>query len=199
MIGSIRGTVLAKRPPSLLVDVGGVGYEVEAPMSTFYHLPDVGEAVHLHTHLVVREDAQLLFGFASEPERTAFRQLIKVNGVGARLAVTILSGIEVSDLARCVEEEDLEQLVRLPGIGKKTAERLVLDLRDRLGEALGGFSVALQPNAPVKAGEDALHALLALGYREKEAAAALREAADAVAGTSTEELIRAALQRLVKL
>ena len=127
MIGSLRGTVLAKHPPSLLVDVGGVGYEVEAPMSTFYNLPGIGEPVQLHTHLVVREDAQLLFGFASDSERTAFRQLIRVNGIGARLAVTILSGIGVADLVRCIEEQNVEQLTRLPGVGKKTAERLVVE------------------------------------------------------------------------
>lgn len=195
MIGSLRGTVLAKHPPWLLVDVGGVGYEVEAPMSTFYGLPGVGESVHLHTHLVVREDAQLLYGFASEAERAAFRQLIKVSGIGARLAVTILSGIGVIDLVRCIEEQNVAQLTRLPGVGKKTAERLVLDLRDRIGEAVGQGGMVPAPS-PAHHGDDALHALLALGYREKEAMAALRDAESD--GETTEDLIRSALKRLVK-
>ena len=197
MIGSLRGTVLAKHPPSLLVDVGGVGYEVEAPMSTFYNLPGIGESVQLHTHLVVREDAQLLYGFASESERAAFRQLIRVNGIGARLAVTVLSGIGVTDLVRCIEDQNVDQLTRLPGVGKKTAERLVVDLRDRIGEAVGEGVAMPAPGGSGARDEDALHALMALGYREKEAAAALRESAPDDGG-STEDLIRSALKRLVK-
>ena len=134
MIGRLTGTLLAKQPPALLLDVAGVGYELEAPMTTFYTLPAVGETVTLHTHLVVREDAHLLFGFASEDERRLFRALIKVSGVGARLALTILSGVSADEFVRCVQDSDTATLVRLPGIGKKTAERLIVEMRDRLDD-----------------------------------------------------------------
>lgn len=199
MIGSIRGTIVRKQPPWLLVDVGGVGYEIEAPMSTFYRLPDIGDIVHLHTHLAVREDAHTLFGFSSEAERAAFRQLIKVSGVGARLAVTILSGVDVRELVRCIREDDVQQLTRLPGIGKKTAQRLVVDLKDRLNDL--GLGVAQSRDAigsvpRDNAAADALSALEALGYRPQEAKAALQKIVNQ--DQSSEALIRAALQVLVK-
>ena len=134
MIGRLRGVLAEKQPPLLLLDIQGVGYEVSAPMSTFYQLPAAGETVTLLTHLVVREDAHLLFGFATENERAMFRSLIKVNGVGAKLALTLLSGISASDFARCIRDNDTATLVRLPGVGKKTAERLVVEMRDRLSD-----------------------------------------------------------------
>ncbi|HEX7031029.1 MAG TPA: Holliday junction branch migration protein RuvA, partial [Gammaproteobacteria bacterium] len=171
MIGFLRGRIVAKQPPVLLLDVGGVGYEVEAPMSTFYELPDVGSDVTLHTHLVVREDAHLLFAFASESERWLFRQLIKVSGVGARVALTILSGASVEQFARAVQEGDAASLTRLPGIGKKTAERLVVEMKDRLAD-----SAAASTGVPVKPGarsaspvDEAFDALVALGYKPQEA------------------------------
>ena len=134
MIGRLRGILAEKKPPYLLLDVNGVGYELEAPMGTIFQLPEVGAEVTLHTHLAVRDDAHLLFAFATEAERTLFRTLIKVNGVGAKLALTILSGISADDFARCVQESDTASLVRLPGVGKKTAERLVVEMRDRLDD-----------------------------------------------------------------
>ena len=132
MIGRIRGIILEKHPPLLLLDVHGIGYEIEAPMTTFYKLPEVGAEVNIFTHLVIREDAHLLFGFASEDERRMFRTLIKVNGVGARMALTILSGIESADFAACIQRGDSDRLVKLPGVGKKTAERLIVEMRDRI-------------------------------------------------------------------
>lgn len=138
MIGQLRGTLLEKRPPVLLLDVNGVGYEVEAPMTVFYDLPDTGESLTLHTHFVVREDAQLLYGFADRYERELFRALIKVNGVGPKMALAILSGIEADRLAQCIHDQDTTSLVKVPGIGKKTAERLVIEMRDRLDKIDGG-------------------------------------------------------------
>jgi Holliday junction DNA helicase RuvA len=200
MIGRLRGTLAAKHPPHLLLDVAGVGYEVEAPMSTFYVLPGVGEPVTLHTHLVVREDAHLLFGFASETERRLFRALIKVNGVGAKLALTILSGISADDFARCVQDNDTASLVRLPGVGKKTAERLVVEMRDRLAdwEVPGWMPSASAPDA---AGEDdpmrdAVAALIALGYKPAEASRLISKVP--TEGVSSEAIIRAALKQSVK-
>jgi Holliday junction DNA helicase RuvA len=172
MIGRLRGVLAEKRPPQLLLDVAGVGYEVEAPMSTFYQLPESGQELVLLIHMVVREDAQLLFGFASESERQFFRALIKVNGVGPRLALTILSGISADEFARAVQDNDTAALVRLPGIGKKTAERLIVEMRDRLGDwqpvatlKPGAESVIARPNAV----QDAVSALIALGYKPQEA------------------------------
>jgi Holliday junction DNA helicase RuvA len=172
MIGRLRGVLAEKRPPQLLLDVAGVGYEVEAPMSTFYQLPESGQELVLLIHMVVREDAQLLFGFASESERQFFRALIKVNGVGPRLALTILSGISADEFARAVQDNDTAALVRLPGIGKKTAERLIVEMRDRLGDwqpvatlKAGAESVIARPNAV----QDAVSALIALGYKPQEA------------------------------
>ncbi|HET7176666.1 MAG TPA: Holliday junction branch migration protein RuvA [Gammaproteobacteria bacterium] len=191
MIGFLRGVILRKQPPHLLIEVHGVGYEVEAPMSTFYDLPDAGAEVMLFTHLVVREDAQVLFGFGTEAERRFFRSLIRVNGVGPKLALTILSGISVDGFARCVRENDTAALTRLPGIGKKTAERLVVEMRDRLDET--GV-----PAAGVKANprDEALSALISLGYKPQEASAMLQGIKET--GLSSEELIRRALQSALR-
>jgi len=201
MIGRIRGIILEKHPPHLLLDVHGVGYEIEAPMTTFYKLPEVGAEVSIFTHLAVREDAHLLFGFASEDERRMFRALIKVNGVGARMALTILSGIESADFAACVQRGDSERLVRLPGVGKKTAERLIVEMRDRIRdwnfvptasdrEASPGPSS--QDNTPVYEAESAL---IALGYKPQEASRFVN--AVAKEGMSSETIIREALKASV--
>jgi Holliday junction DNA helicase RuvA len=189
MIGFLRGKLLRKQPPHLLIDVQGVGYEVEAPMSTFYDLPEVGSEVVLHTHLSIREDAHVLFGFGSEAERRFFRSLIKVNGVGPKLALTILSGISVEGFVRCVQEDDTASLTRLPGIGKKTAERLVVEMRDRLDD-VGGSAMAAGVRANPR--DEALSALVSLGYKPQEAAQMLRGVKEE--GLSSEELIRRALQ-----
>jgi Holliday junction DNA helicase RuvA len=190
MIGSLRGRIASKTPPQLTVDVGGLGYELEAPMSTFFHLPAVGEEVRLLTHLVVREDAHVLYGFATEDERRLFRSLIKVSGVGPRIALALLSGISVSAFAQCVLNEDISALTRVPGVGRKTAERLIVEMRDRLAapQATPGAPLA----APARAEGEAYGALVALGYRPAEAARLLKAVGP---GThSTEELIRRALQ-----
>ena len=193
MIGFLRGTLVAKRAPSVLVDVGGVGYEVDAPMSTFFQLPEPGVEVLLFTHLVVREDAHILFGFLSEEERALFRNLIRVTGIGAKLALGILSGVSADEFQRCVLAEDTARLVRLPGIGKKTAERLLLELKGKLADALptGPGGVASAPGVQA----DALNALLALGYSDKEAAPAIKQLPE---GLSLEESIRQALKLLVR-
>jgi Holliday junction DNA helicase RuvA len=191
MIGSLRGRIFAKAPPQLSVEVGGVGYELEAPMSTFFHLPALGAEVHLLTHLVVREDAHVLYGFGTEAERRLFRSLIKVSGVGPKIALALLSGISVADFSVCVQNEDIGALTRVPGIGRKTAERLIVEMRDRLAapEATPGATAA---GAPASAEVEAYDALVALGYRPAEATRLLKAAAP---GThSTEELIRRALQ-----
>ncbi len=201
MIGRLRGTLLHKQPPHLLLDVRGVGYEIEVPMSTFYDLPGEGGEVILFTHLLVREDAHLLCGFATAAERALFRSLIKVNGVGAKLALAILSGISAEGFARCVQSRDAATLTRLPGIGKKTAERLIIEMRDRL-EGFTGLTVDASgrtaglraPDNPV---EDAVSALLALGYKPPEATRLVR-AVDC-ADLSSEEIIRRALQAAVKV
>lgn len=174
MIGRLKGILITKQPPTLLLDVNGVGYEVDAPMSTFYQLPDVEQEVILHTHLVVREDAQQLCGFATEAERRMFRSLIKINGVGARLALSILSGISADDFARCIQDNDTATLVRLPGVGKKTAERLVIEMRDKLDDwQTGGATVTAQGMIEVERKGDpvqeAVSALIALGYKPPEA------------------------------
>jgi len=189
MIGFLRGVILRKQPPHLLVDVHGVGYEVEAPMSTFYNLPEAGGEVTLFTHLVVREDAQVLFAFGSEAERRFFRSLIKVNGVGPKLALTILSGISVDGFVRCVRENDAAALTRLPGIGKKTAERLVVEMRDRLDDAGTPASLTGVMSHPR---DEALSALMSLGYKPQEASHMLQAIKET--GLSSEELIRRALQ-----
>jgi Holliday junction DNA helicase RuvA len=171
MIGRLSGLLAGKAPPQVLVDVGGVGYELDVPMSTFYNLPALGERVTLLTHFVVREDAQVLFGFLTAPERDAFRQLVRIGGVGPRIALAVLSGLSVAELAQAVAAQDAARLVKLPGVGKKTAERLLLELKGKLGPelALPGAGAALS-----EAGGDIVQALLALGYAEREAQAALK-------------------------
>jgi Holliday junction DNA helicase RuvA len=193
VIGHLRGRLVAKHPPQLVVDVGGVGYEVEAPMSTFYGLPGVGVEVQLHTHLVVREDAHVLFGFGTERERSLFRELIKVSGVGPRIALAILSGITVDEFHRCVEAQDVASLVRVPGIGRKTAERLVIEMRDRLkGLAGPAFVPGGGPASGGAAQAEAFAALVALGYKPPEVTRLLQKVDASV--TTTEELIRHALR-----
>jgi len=192
MIGRISGTLLEKNPPQVLVDAQGVGYEIDVPMSTFYNLPNLGEKVMLFTHLVVREDAQLLFGFATDAERKVFRQLLKVSGIGARTALSVLSGMSVGDLAQAVTMQDVGRLTRVPGIGKKTAERLLLELKGKLGvELASSVDVHRLPSAA----SDVLNALLALGYNEKEALAATRQLP---AEASVADGIRHALRLLSK-
>ena len=169
MIGRLTGTLAEKSPPQLLVDVNGVGYEVDVPMSSFYNLPGLGERVSLLTHFVVREDAQLLFGFLTHDERATFRQLIRISGIGPRMALSILSGLSVNELAQAVSLQESGRLIKVPGIGKKTAERLLLELKGKLGAALAApVSVAAGAQA------DILQALVALGYSDREAAAALK-------------------------
>ncbi|HET7649375.1 MAG TPA: Holliday junction branch migration protein RuvA [Gammaproteobacteria bacterium] len=193
MIGFLRGKILRKQPPLLVLDVHGVGYEVEAPMSTFYDLPDAGTEITLHTHLIVREDAHILFGFLTESERRMFRSLIRVNGVGPRLALTILSGISADAFARCVRDNDSAALTRLPGIGKKTAERLVVEMRDRLDQFQEGVVDGSAAGSPR---EEALSALIALGYKPPEATRMLQGIKET--DLSSEELIRRALQSAVR-
>lgn len=198
MIGRLRGTLLDKKPPQLLLEVGGVGYEVEAPMSTFYQLPASGSEVILHTHLVVREDAHLLFGFASVRERSLFRALLKVNGVGAKMALAILSGMNADTFARCIQENDTASLTRLPGIGKKTAERLIVEMRDRLADwqEAGVLPVAMPTASAHDEVKDAVSALVALGYKPPEAS---RMVSGVITdGRSSEEIIREALKGAMK-
>lgn len=190
MIGSLRGRLAVKAPPHLLVEVGGVGYELEAPMSTFYGLGVIGSEVQLLTHLVVREDAHLLYGFATEAERRLFRNLLKVSGVGPRIALAILSGISVEGFSVCVTSQDTAPLTRIPGVGRKTAERLLIEMRDRLTTETGvGTLEGEIPRGGIEA--EALAALAALGYKPAEASRLIKAAGEA---TSTEELIRRALQ-----
>jgi Holliday junction DNA helicase RuvA len=193
MIGLIKGTLLRKEPPALLVDVNGVGYELEAPMTTFYELPPVGQAVTLHTHMVVREDAHLLYGFARESQRRVFRELLKVTGVGPRIGLAVLSGLTEDELARAIAGEDIARLSRVPGIGKKTAERLVIELRDKLAVAPEPEAAAsAAPVAPADPSAEAVSALIALGYKPNEASRAVR--AVPAKGLSAEEIIRQALK-----
>jgi len=192
MIGRLTGLLLEKQPPIVLLDVQGVGYEVNVPMSTFYTLPDTGEIIILHTYLVVREDVHLLFGFATETERQAFRQLVKISGVGARTALAVLSGLSVSDLYRAVVDQDSRQIIQVPGIGKKTAERLLLELRDKLSSDMIGTDGHASSS---KVNNDVLNALLALGYNEREASWAMKELSLDV---TVSEGIREALKFLSK-
>jgi Holliday junction DNA helicase RuvA len=192
VIGHLRGRLVRKAPPALIIDVNGVGYELEAPMSTFYRLPEVGSEVELATHLVVREDAHLLYGFATEDERRLFRDLLRVTGIGPKIGLALLSGIDVDTFMRCVEAQDVDALTRIPGVGRKTAERLLIEMRDRI-RALG----QLPANAPVPgsvagARAEAYAALVALGYRPVEVNRLLQGVEQDGAGT--EELIRRALQ-----
>lgn len=192
MIGSLRGTLTAKRPPWLMLDVGGVGYEVEAPMSTFYRLPDTGQPLSLVTHLVVREDAHVLFGFFTESERALFRNLLKVSNVGPKIALGVLSGMSVDGFYQCVRDKDLVSLTKIPGVGRKTAERLLLEMADRLPESLGADSVTLPTRSPAEG--EAQGALIALGYKPGEVVRMLK---DLDGGRlSTEEMIREALKRV---
>jgi Holliday junction DNA helicase RuvA len=196
MIGRIAGTLIEKNPPSITVDVHGLGYEVDVPMSTFYSLPATGEKVSLHTHLIVREDGHFLYGFASNDERTAFRQLLKISGVGARTALAVLSGMSVTELAQAVTLQEAARLTKVPGIGKKTAERLLLELRDRLPKTLaGGGSKVGAGGTAFDAAADIMNALLALGYNEREALGATKGLA---ADVSVSDGIRAALKLLSK-
>jgi Holliday junction DNA helicase RuvA len=196
MIGSLRGRITSKTPPQLTVEVGGVGYEVEAPMSTFLHLPAVGEEVKLLTHFVVREDAQLLYGFATEDERRLFRSLLKVSGIGPKIGLALLSGMSVEAFATSVRNQDVDALIRVPGIGRKTAERMLVEMRDKLAPASGGTPDALVLHSGAAPEAEAFAALVALGYRPPEATRLLKAAGP---GThSTEELIRRALQSAAK-
>lgn len=192
MIGFLKGTLISKQPPLLVLDVGGVGYEVEAPMSTFYDLPDPGEPLQLVTHLVVREDAHILYGFASESERALFRNLLKVSGVGARIALGVLSGITVEGFRQCVLDKDVAMLTRLPGVGRKTAERLLVEMADRLPDEdeSGGNGIERRSDAET----EAHGALLALGYKPTEAVRMLKDLDTAQLGA--EGLIREALKRV---
>jgi len=203
MIGRIRGKLLEKQAPELLVDVNGVGYEIQAPMTTIYQLPALGETVELFTHLVVREDAHLLFGFASLRDRALFRALIKVNGVGPKLALTILSGMDAQDFVRCVRDNDGAGLVRLPGVGKKTAERLLIEMRDRLRDwPIDGLVVTDgAAQLPQRANDqlfEAESALISLGYKPQEATRMVAAVNKKDATLTSEELIRAALKSAVK-
>ena len=198
MIARLAGILLSKQPPLMVIDVGGVGYEVEAPLPVFYDLPEAGQPVVILTHLSVKEDSHTLYGFAGEAERTLFRQLLKISGIGAKLALTILSGASGEELARYVAERDAAALTRLPGIGKKTAERIIIELRDKLDSlpAGAGFSVgAGQAPAGTALGE-ATNALIALGYKSQEAGRMARQVAQPE--MSVEEIIRHALQSTVK-
>jgi Holliday junction DNA helicase RuvA len=192
MIGRLSGTLVEKNPPQILVDVQGVAYEVDVPMSTFYNLPATGERVTLFTHLVVREDAHLLFGFGSEGERRAFRQLVRISGIGARTALSVLSGLSVAELAQAVTLQDAGRLTRIPGIGKKTAERLLLELKDKLGADLAS---AVGVHRPPPAMSDVVNALTALGYSDKEAVAAVKKIPE---GLAVGDAIRQALKVLSK-
>lgn len=203
MIGRLRGTLISKQPPTLLLDVNGVGYEVDAPMSTFYQLPDVEQEVILHTHLVVREDAQQLCGFATESERRMFRSLIRINGVGPKLALSILSSISADDFARCIQDNDTTTLVRLPGVGKKTAERLVIEMRDKLddwqtdsaakNEKAAGLIEVEHKGDPV---QEAVSALIALGYKPPQASRMVTQIN--CHDLSSEEIIRDALKASIQ-
>jgi Holliday junction DNA helicase RuvA len=196
VIGLLRGRILGKQPPQLLIDVNGVGYEVDAPMTTFYNLPAVGAEVTLFTHLAVREDAHTLYGFLQLSDRDLFRNLLRVNGVGARLALGILSGMEAGQFIACVHAGDAAALVRLPGIGKKTAERLIIELRDRLPAATAAAGVMAQSARAASPVEDAVSALVGLGYKPQEASRMVR--AINAAELSSEEIIRQALQGMVQ-
>ena len=196
MIGRLRGILLWKSAPHVLMEVQGVGYEVEVPFTTFFKLPTVGQEMTLHTHLIVREDAHILYGFATETERAMFRNLIKVNGVGAKMAATILSGIAPDDFVRCVRDNDVARLVKLPGVGKKTAERLVVEMRDRLdvkpGAAAPIETAAGAPPLESNAVNDAISAMVSLGYKPADASRmVLRVDTE---GLACEEIIRRALQ-----
>jgi Holliday junction DNA helicase RuvA len=198
MIARLAGTLIYKQPPLMVIDVSGVGYEVEAPLSVFYDLPELGQAIVILTHLSIKDDSHTLYGFSSEAERTLFRQLLKISGIGAKLALTILSGATGEELARFVAEDDTASLTRLPGIGKKTAERIIIELRDKLdglpitSTAAGGGAAV----APASAASEAVTALNALGYKPQESSSLVRMVAKPE--MDVEEIIRLALQSTVK-
>ncbi len=202
MIGRLRGEIADKQAPYLLLDVNGIGYELEAPMSTFFNLPNAGEQATLYTHLAIRDDAHVLYAFGTESERALFRSLLKVNGVGAKMALGILSGMSAEDFSQCVQNEDVVSLVRLPGIGNKTAQRLIVEMRDRLAkldiQPVSGFisSGSAAPSRPATPVSDAVAALTALGYRAQDASQMVK--AIESEGQSSEELIRAALKAAAK-
>lgn len=201
MIGRLRGTLAEKQPPHIIVDINGLGYEVEVPMTTLYRLPSVGEPVTLHTHLVVREDAHLLYGFAEKRERELFRELIRLNGVGPKLALALMSGLEVDELVRCVQAQDTSVLVKIPGVGKKTAERLLVELKDRFKAwetvpVMSGLVVEARAGVPASSAEsDAVSALISLGYKPQEASRAVSAIKED--GLSSEDMIRRALRGMV--
>ena len=201
MIGRLRGELVAKQPPYLMLEVGGIGYELEAPMSTFYALPSIGEQVTLFTHLLVREDAHILYAFINEAERRLFRTLLKVSGIGAKMALAILSGMDVQAFGRCVQEGDTASLVRLPGIGRKTAERLIVEMRDRLvtkdiPSSADISRVTDEGSPPMNPVDEAVQALMALGYRSQEALRLIKrvDARD----LNSEGIIRLALKASLK-
>lgn len=201
MIGRLRGTLAEKQPPHVIVDINGLGYELEVPMTTLYRLPSVGEPLTLHTHLVVREDAHLLYGFFEKRERELFRELIRLNGVGPKLALALMSGLEVDELVRCVQAQDTSVLVKVPGVGKKTAERLLVELKDRFKawEIVPGMSpLVAEPrggSAVSSAENDAVSALISLGYKPQEASRAVSAIKED--GLSSEDMIRRALKGMV--
>jgi Holliday junction DNA helicase RuvA len=201
VIGRLRGTLAEKQPPHVILDVNGIGYELEVPMTTLYRLPSVGEPLTLHIHLVVREDAQLLYGFYEKRERELFRELIRLNGVGPKLALALMSSLEVDELIRCVQAQDTSVLTKVPGVGKKTAERLLVELKDRFKswENLPGMAqLVVEPNAASRvssAENDAVSALISLGYKPQEASRAV--SAVKGEGLSSEDLIRSALKGMI--
>ncbi len=204
MIGQIRGILIEKNPPEILVDVGGITYEIQVPMSTLYQLPDVGQEVVLHTHFVVRDDAQLLYGFCHTKDKTLFRSLIRVNGVGPRMALVILSGMEPDEFVRVVRNNDVTAMVNMPGIGKKTAERLIVEMRDRLSEWQASEGAGSAPETQDSAStikvfsKDAEAALIGLGYKPQQAARAIAQVLkDNLEITDSEELIRMSLKSIV--
>ena len=197
MIGFLRGIIVNKQPPILILDVNGVGYEIHAPMSTFYHLPDLLQSVSLLTHLIVREDAHLLYGFYQSEERDLFRALIKVNGVGPKLALSILSGISIQEFVQCVQDNDVSRLVLIPGIGKKTAERLIIETRDTLANWTSTDLAITNITSEQRYVQDAVSALTALGYKPNEAQRAIKQVQQQ--GRNSEELIRLALQSMVSM
>jgi Holliday junction DNA helicase RuvA len=194
MIGRLTGILIEKNPPQIVIDVQGIGYEIDVPMSTFYNLPACGEKLSLHTHMIVREDGHFLYGFSAEDERAAFRQLLKISGIGARIALAVLSGLSVRELAQAIAMQEAGRLVKIPGIGKKTAERLLLELRDRLPKTSTSTAVNAK-DIQHAAADDILNALIALGYSEREAMPALKSLPE---GIAVPEGIRQALKLLSK-
>ncbi len=195
MIGSLRGRLAHKQPPQVILECGGVGYEIETPLSTFLELPETGSEVFLHTHLVVREDAQTLYGFATEQEKVLFRSLLRVNGVGAKMGLAILSGMTVADFQRCVEYEDNDRLVKIPGVGRKTAERLIIEMRDRIEVTSADLAVGKPQGLRSDPKHEAFDALISLGYRANEINRLLAKLD--IAEKSAEDIIRLALRQTV--